>query len=68
MNVSIKGKILNYTDLETDLGYEGDKVFVSQLRVFETSVKYFLKNTIWVKKLFQFVKKSSTFVWLQSES
>ena len=25
MNVSIKGKILNYADLETDLGYEGDR-------------------------------------------
>ena len=68
MNVSIKGKILNYTDLETDLGYEGDKVFVSQLQVSETSIRYFMKNTIWIKMLFHFVKKSSTFVWLQSES
>lgn len=64
MNVSIKGNIFNYTDLETDLGYEGDKVFVSQLRVSETPVKYFLKNTIWVKKLLHFVKKSCILVWL----
>ena len=28
MNVSIKGKILNYTDLETDLGYEGDRKYL----------------------------------------
>ena len=33
MNVSIKGKILNYTDLETDLGYEGDSICFSTASV-----------------------------------
>ena len=40
------------------------EVFVSQQWVSQTSVKYFLKNTIWFKKLLQCVKNSCTLVWL----
>ena len=28
MNISIKGNILKYTDLETDLRYEGDRKYL----------------------------------------